>query len=200
MQGRDKPFCTNISGNAGGFGFRFRSAGADCWSLWCRISFLADPGRFLFCFRWLSFGNPLCDFLHTIRGGTIRFPVAIMFIIFRYRFYNFIQCCLGVWIYNVSYFQYYTTVTTKLVLYSLYLIHGCFGPPQAENFGGFTAYIKAKSSFFFSQNNRYPFLNRILKKNNRYPKFSRFEISHVNNRYPFKRGAVIPNSPVVRNL
>jgi len=30
MQGRDKPFCTNISGNAGGFGFRFRSAGADC--------------------------------------------------------------------------------------------------------------------------------------------------------------------------
>ena len=138
MQGRDKPFCTNISGNAGGFGFRFRSAGADCWSLWCRISFLADPGRFLFCFRWLSFGNPLCDFLHTIRGGTIRFPVAIMFIIFRYRFYNFIQCCLGVWIYNVSYFQYYTTVTTKLVLYSLYLIHGCFGPPQAENFGGFT--------------------------------------------------------------
>ena len=101
MQGRDKPFCTNISGNAEGFGFRFRSAGADCWSLWCRISFLADPGRFLFCFRWLSFGNPLCDFLHTIRGGTIRFPVAIMFIIFRYRFYNFIQCCLDVWIYNL---------------------------------------------------------------------------------------------------
>ena len=144
MQGRDKPFCTNISGNAGGFGFRFRSAGADCWSLWCRISFLADPGRFLFCFRWLSFGNPLCDFLHTIRGGTIRFPVAIMFIIFRYRFYNFIPCCLGVWIYNVSYFQYYTTVTTKLVLYSLYFIHGCFGPPQAENFGVFGALLRGK--------------------------------------------------------
>ena len=36
----------------------------------------------------------------------------------------------------------------------------------------------------FNQNNRYPFLDRILKKNKRYPKFSGFRISHENKRYP----------------
>ena len=53
---------------------------------------------------------------------------------------------------------------------------------------GFYSVYQDKNYRFFSQNKRYPFLDRILKKNKRYPKFSGFRISHENKRYPLRGG------------